>query len=151
ADSEAKLSLAVGNLRPEAGANAVSIRRMTLLLSPNYRVAKLYSDVQSVNHAAEVLADLKAMFCAESPRVVGTQAPVLLVPDALPKEFCQELIQVWETQGSEDSGFMKQIEGKTVGMMDYSHKIRRDHFLDGRAPLTARVKKLMGDRVLPEI
>jgi predicted 2-oxoglutarate/Fe(II)-dependent dioxygenase YbiX len=74
---------------------------------------------------------------------------VLLIPNVVPADLCHELIQRWQTE-NEDSGFMKQVEGKTVGMLDYSHKVRRDHFL-APGPLQERVSKYIANRVTPEI
>jgi hypothetical protein len=48
-------------------------------------------------------------------------APVLLVPNVFPADLCRELIRQWESE-NEDSGFMMQVEGKTVAMVDYNHK-----------------------------
>ncbi|MBI3468442.1 MAG: 2OG-Fe(II) oxygenase, partial [Planctomycetes bacterium] len=60
------------------------------------------------------------------------------------------LIQVWETEGNEESGFMRQIDGQTVTRFDYDHKIRRDHFIkDGE--LKSKINRFIYHRVRPEI
>src|SRR5215212_6844755 len=53
-------------------------------------------------------------------------APVLIVPYVLEPELCRELINYYETKGGEDSGFMRDVNGKTTGLIDYSHKRRMD-------------------------
>ena len=76
-------------------------------------------------------------------------APVLLIPNVLPPEICRRLISLWESE-NEESGFVKQIDGKTVGIVDYSHKIRRDHYLKG-GPDEDAIKPYLVERVIPEI
>jgi predicted 2-oxoglutarate/Fe(II)-dependent dioxygenase YbiX len=96
-----------------------------------------------------VLADARHLL-REEPRDVVGHAPVLIVPNVLPPEACRRLIEVWETRGNEDSGFMRQVGGDTVGMYDYNHKIRRDHFLQG-GPDEEMVKHYVGTRLIPMV
>jgi peroxiredoxin/predicted 2-oxoglutarate/Fe(II)-dependent dioxygenase YbiX len=155
ADEEAKVALAYGAARVESQSGPsdlqVSVGRVTYLIDAGFRVAKVYRRFDVVSHAAEVLEDLRKILLKEEPRRMLQHAPVLLIPGVFPPEFCRELIGVWETQGNEDSGFMKQIEGQTVGVMDYNHKIRRDHFLTNENPLTGRIKRYLAGRVIPDI
>src|SRR5215469_3672571 len=55
------------------------------------------------------------------------QAPILVLPNVFEHEFCKKLIALHETHGSEESGFMRDVNGKTVQLHDYGHKRRRDH------------------------
>jgi hypothetical protein len=119
-------------------------------MNAGLRIVRRYDSIAPKHHAAEVLADAREMLYPEPPRLIVEHAPVLLVRDVLPPELCRELITTWETQGNEDSGFMKQIEGKTVGMYDYNHKIRRDHFLKPGA-LLDQVKQRIGMHIVPEL
>ncbi|NJO50871.1 MAG: 2OG-Fe(II) oxygenase, partial [Leptolyngbyaceae cyanobacterium RM2_2_4] len=84
------------------------------------------------------------------PRLAARQAPVLLIPNVFERDFCEHLIHLYETNGSRDSGFMRQIDGKTVEVMDYEFKQRRD-FLVEDPPLLERVNDLILRRVKPEI
>lgn len=77
-------------------------------------------------------------------------APVLLIPSVLPPDMCRHLIEVWETQGNEDSGSNRPVNGKPVGMHDYGHKVRRDHFVRDGA-LRNRIQSYLADRVIPEV
>jgi predicted 2-oxoglutarate/Fe(II)-dependent dioxygenase YbiX len=130
---------------------AVSMGRRTVFFGPDFRVVKIYDRIDPAPHAAQVLDDVRTYLSREKPRLMVQHAPVLLIPDVLPLEVCRQLIDVWETQGNEDSGFMRQVEGKTVGMTDYNHKIRRDHFVRRGTETDALLKKYVGPRVLPEI
>jgi predicted 2-oxoglutarate/Fe(II)-dependent dioxygenase YbiX len=53
-------------------------------------------------------------------------APVLLVPRVLPELLCRELIDGYERSGGEESGFMREVDGKTVILKNPQHKQRRD-------------------------
>jgi peroxiredoxin/predicted 2-oxoglutarate/Fe(II)-dependent dioxygenase YbiX len=121
----------------------------TYLFTPDFRVVKAYYNVQSSNHAAEVLEDAKRILLREEPRLMLNQAPILLIPNVLPPDLCERLIDLWETH-NEESGFMKQVEGKTVGMVDYDHKIRRDHFIKP-GEIQTRVQSYLSSRIVPEV
>jgi peroxiredoxin len=124
-------------------------KRTTLFLDPSLKVVRAYQDYAVHGHARQLFDDAIAYLNREPARDILQHAPVLLVPNVLPKELCQRLIRLWETQ-NEDSGFMKQIDGKTVGVIDYGHKIRRDHYFKS-GPDEDAIKPYIIDRVIPEI
>ncbi len=77
-------------------------------------------------------------------------APVLALPRILDPEFCRELIFLYERNGGRESGFMREVDGRTVGMVDASHKRRRDYEIvedTVRSALRAQLHR----RLLPEI
>ena len=160
-DADAKVALAHGAARvervaagaadAEPGRLNVTLGRRTVRFGPDFRAVKVYDRPEPATHAAEVLEDLKRLVLREEPRRIVQHAPVLLVPNVLPPEVCRRLIEVWETEGNEDSGFMRQVEGKTVGMLDYGHKIRRDHFVKRGSEVDALLKRYVGGRLIPEI
>lgn len=53
-------------------------------------------------------------------------APVLIAPHVLEPELCRHLIALYDMNGGEESGFMREVEGKTVGLVDPAHKRRAD-------------------------
>ncbi|MBP7703822.1 MAG: 2OG-Fe(II) oxygenase [Caulobacter sp.] len=57
-------------------------------------------------------------------------APVLVAPRIFEPEFCKTLIGLYETIGGEPSGFMREVDGKTVVAMDPRHKKRSDITID---------------------
>ena len=77
-------------------------------------------------------------------------APILVLPNVFDREFCAELVGLYEAHGGEESGFMREIDGKTVGIQDYAHKRRRDHTIDDKAVID-RAKAYVQRRVAPEI
>src|SRR4029079_367402 len=54
-------------------------------------------------------------------------APTLVVPDVFEPEFCRHLIRRYEQHGGEESGFMREVDGKTVAAHDPNHKRRKDY------------------------
>jgi thioredoxin-dependent peroxiredoxin len=120
ADPAMTVCAAAGVLREEAAAGGTprrSISRTTYLVGPDFRIARTYTDVSAPDHAAAVLADARALVLREEPRHMVQHAPVLLLRNVFPRDLCQTLTQLWETQ-NEESGFMKEVDGKTVGMTD---------------------------------
>lgn len=167
-DPRIEASAGFGALRPEEGAASPGVstieapqvegkqqirlkaRRRTLLVRPSLHIAKIYDDADPDTHVEQILKDFDQLIAPEPPRQIVQHAPVLLIPNVIPPELCRRLIQMWEEQGNVDSGFMKQIDGQTVGQLDYSHKIRRDHFMK-ECPELDLIKRYLGARVIPRI
>jgi len=61
---------------------------------------------------------------AREPR--GMPAPVLVAPRILSRDLCRRLIDLYEQQGGEESGFMREVEGVTTTIVDHNHKRRAD-------------------------
>ena len=79
-----------------------------------------------------------------------TFAPVLAVPRIFEPAFCQALIEHYEAEGGEPSGFMREVDGVTKLMMDDRHKRRSDvHLEDGDLKSQARARILR--RLVPQI
>ncbi len=53
--------------------------------------------------------------------------PVLLIPKVFDRELCRSLIALFEKHGGQESGYMKQVDGKTVPVVNYKHKRRSDY------------------------
>ncbi|HAN45112.1 MAG TPA: alkyl hydroperoxide reductase [Cyanobacteria bacterium UBA8156] len=131
-DEQLQVSRGFGVCREQVGADGVTqlvYQRTAVLLDRNLRVVGVYGLTDRTAPLAPVLADLRALFPPQPEIDVSMQAPVLLIPDVFSREFCRYLMEVWETCGHGDSGFMKRDGDKTVGYIDHSFKIRQDHFV----------------------
>jgi predicted 2-oxoglutarate/Fe(II)-dependent dioxygenase YbiX len=64
--------------------------------------------------------------------------------------MCRNLIARYDRQGGYVSGVMKEIDGRTVGVYDSSHKVRRDIDLDDSV-LVDTIHNLFKQRVMPHI
>jgi predicted 2-oxoglutarate/Fe(II)-dependent dioxygenase YbiX len=70
-------------------------------------------------------------------------APVLRVPNVLEPELCRKLIDLYESGGAEESGFMRDIGGKTVGLRDENMKRRKDRRIDDETLKQAVMARLI--------
>ncbi|NJL21668.1 MAG: redoxin domain-containing protein [Leptolyngbyaceae cyanobacterium SM1_3_5] len=123
----------------------------TFILNQNLQTVGILPVDDPVHHVEQVLTfATKTLQDFPPPALATRQAPVLLIPNVLERELCQRLIQLYEADGGQDSGFMRQIEGKTVEVYDYEFKQRRD-FLIQDPPLLQHINDLILRRVKPEI
>ena len=82
--------------------------------------------------------------------LAGGDAPVLVVPHVLEPDFCRRLVELYEARGGTESGFMREVGGKTVPMHDHNHKRRADYEIqeqDVRRELRIRLER----RLVPMI
>lgn len=80
----------------------------------------------------------------------SVQAPVLILPRVFEPEFCHALIDLYERHGGEESGFMRQVGDKTVGVHDHSHKRRKDCMIEDPHVIRA-IQNRITRRVYPEL
>jgi peroxiredoxin/predicted 2-oxoglutarate/Fe(II)-dependent dioxygenase YbiX len=130
--------------------DAVAYRPTSFILDENLHVLKVFPLDQSDHYAAEILAYVSSLPDLDPPVVAARQAPVLFIPRVLDPDFCRTLIQLHQTQGGRDSGFMREVDGKTVEILDYGFKKRRDINL-ADTPLLDTINHLVLRRVKPEI
>jgi predicted 2-oxoglutarate/Fe(II)-dependent dioxygenase YbiX len=64
--------------------------------------------------------------------------------------MCRRLIDVYEASGGEESGFMRDVGGKTRLMLDPQHKVRRDHLIEDPA-LARELNLRIIHRLLPMV
>jgi predicted 2-oxoglutarate/Fe(II)-dependent dioxygenase YbiX len=81
---------------------------------------------------------------------VVAPAPVLVVPRIFEPELCRLLIARYREAGGEASGFMREVNGRTVGAHDPSFKVRRDHLIEDER-LQAALRARLSRRLVPEI
>jgi predicted 2-oxoglutarate/Fe(II)-dependent dioxygenase YbiX len=75
---------------------------------------------------------------------------VLVVPRVFDPVLCKTLIETYEQAGGKDSGFMRDVDGKTRLIVDHGHKRRRDHWLEDDKLRRACIAA-MRQRLLPQI
>jgi peroxiredoxin len=134
-----------------SGAGEARVQARTYVLDPRLRVVGIFPvGDQPEAHAARV-AEFVASQPPIGPAVPATvQAPVLVVPRIFEPELCRTLMKYYDDRGGEDSGFMRDVDGKTVGIIDYGHKRRRDQEIDDEALRTVCMHRIH-DRLGPEI
>jgi predicted 2-oxoglutarate/Fe(II)-dependent dioxygenase YbiX len=134
-DPEGEVAAAYG-VAGDAGPTAV-------VLDPNLRVVGFAA---GAGLAGRVVALLDAAVHRGPAVEVATQAPVLLLPGALPADWCQRLIERWQAEGAVATG----VTRSGIEARDDRYKRRRDHTV--RDPeLLRELSAGVGRRVLPEV
>jgi predicted 2-oxoglutarate/Fe(II)-dependent dioxygenase YbiX/peroxiredoxin len=144
-DFDLALSKLYGATRADAMPGPkLAYRSYWLLLDPMLRVLRALP-IAATAEMLEVIADLPPLAEAQSQT-----APVLVLPRVLEPELCRELIARYESGETHDSGFMRDVDGKTTLLLDHSHKRRADYHIQDeelQAALRLRVQR----RLIPEI
>lgn len=101
-------------------------------------------------HAQQVLSRLRSLTARAPARLIHQQAPVLLIPNVLSVEFCQQLIAAYHQTGGVESGVMRQAGAQTAVVLAPELKRRRDRLITEPVWLEA-INLALGRRVIPEI
>jgi predicted 2-oxoglutarate/Fe(II)-dependent dioxygenase YbiX/peroxiredoxin len=151
-DADGRVSRLYGALPEGAGLpDAIAYRRFTVVLDERLRVLALdpFGDDPAA-HVARLIAYLDGLppFAPEVPAAI--RAPVLVVPRVFEPELCRELIAFYDRHGGAGSGFMREVDGRTVGVVDYAHKRRRDQEITDERLRNAAMYRVH-DRLAPQI
>ena len=146
-DHDGAISRLYGALPRETEGGHTQARRFWLILDPALRVvAQIPFDAAGEADALMIGALQRAI---ERPEA-RADAPVLLIPNVFDPDFSSELIALYEANGGTESGFMREIDGKTVGVYDHAHKRRRDYAITDEA-IIKRAQGLVRRRIVPEV
>ena len=116
-----------------------------LLLDPAHRVIRS----APMDETDPLFADIAALPEVADYAGVELFAPVLILPRVFEPELCQQLIGLYDAHGGSPSGVMRDIGGRTVGVLD-NFKSRRDFLIEDpalRAELLSRISR----RIAPQI
>ncbi len=97
--------------------------------------------------AAEALALVERLL---GEAAADDWAPVLRIPRVFDRATCRRLIELYDADGGSDSGFMREVDGKTVPMIDHGHKRRSDYTISDDA-LCQALRARVGACVRPAI
>ena len=117
-----------------------------LLLDPSLRVMATMP-LEKGDAMMQLVARLPAPDRHAGPEL---WAPVLVLPRILEPAFCRRLIDLYAAQGGTDSGFMREINGRTMLVVDHVHK-RRSDFVIQDEKLIAEARGRIHLRAIPEI
>ncbi|WP_166296080.1 2OG-Fe(II) oxygenase [Bradyrhizobium sp. 2S1] len=121
-------------------------KRMWVLIDPTLRVMGLAPFGQT----AALISRLRTLPPPDRCSGIRLQAPILYLPQVFEPAFCKHLINLYESNGGEMSGVMREIDGKTVGVRDLRFKARRDFLLED-AELRRQVDLRIERAIVPEI
>jgi predicted 2-oxoglutarate/Fe(II)-dependent dioxygenase YbiX len=125
-------------------------RPRTIVLDPMLRaIADIPFDFAD-GHAKTLRNVLRGLPAIDDSAGVPMMAPALIVPRVFDFQLCEFLVQFYDQQGGEDSGFYFDVEGKTTTMLDY--KLKRRHDLVVAHPqLREIIRSQINRRLLPAI
>jgi peroxiredoxin/predicted 2-oxoglutarate/Fe(II)-dependent dioxygenase YbiX len=148
-DFDGNIARQFGALRTTEGKAALT--RHTLVLDERLRaLALLPFDGRAEEHVPRLMKLLNSLPPLPGPQKAQVQAPILVVPRIFEPELCRALIQYYEERGGVPSGFMRDIDGKTVHVKDDNYKRRRDEDIQDEALRKACMVRIH-DRLVPEI
>lgn len=151
-DFDGAVSRAYGSLPHDFTPKDVNVpaRRFWMVIDPMLRVLKVFAFAPDGSDRAAVLAYVEALPPPERHAGAEMQAPVLMLPNVFEPELCRRLVALYEAHGGAESGFMREVGGKTVLVSDPRHKRRRDYLIEDMA-LIDETKSRILRRVVPEI
>lgn len=132
------------------GAGAGETGRLWVILDPTLRVIATLPFRPDGGDVAEALALIASQPPPARFAGVELQAPVLLLPRVFEPDLCHHLIGLYEAHGGTESGFMREIEGRTVGVSDPGHKRRKDYNINDSQLISALQSRFLR-RIVPEI
>ncbi len=77
-------------------------------------------------------------------------APVLIVPRVFDADLCQRLIACYDARGGQLSGVMRDVDGRTVGVLD-PMKSRRDVMIDDQPDLRRDILARLDKALIPMV
>lgn len=132
------------------GEGQLAFSRLWYVIDPTLRIMRVIPFTADGRDIPALLAYLDAL--PPPARFAGfeVQAPVLVLPNVFEPEFCAKLVGLYEANGGIESGFMREVDGKTIAMQNHAHKRRRDYVIDD-PNLIAETQARFMRRVVPEI
>lgn len=132
------------------GTPPIPARRIWVVLDPTLRVLRVVPFEDNRADIAALLDFVEGLPPAAQFPGFEVQAPVLVLPNVFEPAFCARLMRLYDSEGGVESGFMKEIDGKTVGVHDHAHKRRRDCIISSDE-MIGETRTRFTRRVVPEI
>ena len=151
-DFDLSVSKLYGAVPPDAEptAKGLRMRRMWVVIDPTMRVLHVEPFREDRGDIVAVLDYLAQLPPPSRFAGVELQAPILMLPNVFEPAFCRRLIDLYQARGGQESGFMREENGRTVLVNDHAHKRRRDVEVTDRG-LIGELQARIIRRVVPEI
>lgn len=150
-DFDGSVSRLYGAVPREAEAGGrIDIRPFWLILDPTLRVIARIPFARDGSDRETLFAELARL--PPPDRFAGFEVPpaILVLPNVFEAGLCRDLIATYERQGGEESGFMREVDGKTTLVHDHHHKRRRDVTIEDPG-LVGAIQARIRRRVASEI
>ncbi len=123
----------------------------TWVLDERLRLVSIHPFEEDAEQHVRNVLDSLGRLPPHRPAVISEiPAPILILPRVFEPALCRALIDYFEEDGGQESGFMRQVGAKTVLAHDPRHKRRRDREIVD-SPLREACMVRIHDRVVPEI
>lgn len=122
-----------------------TVQGQWLLLDPNLRVLA----TTAFDEGEAIFRRLAALPPPDLHAGCLVPAPVLIVPRVFEPQLCRQLIELYERQGGQESGVMREVGGRTVAQFD-DFKRRCDATIEDEG-LKRALRQRIGRRLTPEI
>jgi predicted 2-oxoglutarate/Fe(II)-dependent dioxygenase YbiX/peroxiredoxin len=149
-DFDGKVARLYGALPEGTDTRLTSVRRQWVVLDPALQVVGVLHFRPDGTDRDTLLAFLRGLPPVSHYGGVEMHAPVILQPHVFEPALCAHLIRLYEADGGEESGFMRDEAGKTVGVYDHGHKSRQDLVLSDTA-LCRQLQQRIFRKVVPTI
>src|SRR5262249_44527721 len=138
---------------PRGGATAereLAIRQFWLVIDPMLRVMRAFPFAPDGSDRSALFAYLDQL--PPHGEFAGFEifAPILILPNVFEPELCQRLIAYYDAHGGYESGYMTEVQGKTVPAHDFQFKRRKDCRIEDDE-LLKWVRRRFAGRVIPEL
>lgn len=135
---------------PESDPGAVVVRVGAMVIRENLRLHAAVGG-QPIDGIPERLQAAVASLQLRPPaQEMQQHAPVLQIPEVVTPAYCRQLIDYYESQGGGESGFMRDVQGLTHGLLDPKMKRRKDCIIEDQR-LLSQLQRALATRVLPEV
>ena len=147
-DDDLTVSRLYGAVPLDVSATTARLRRFFLLLKPNLQVHARFDFDDSNEYLDKLISCLHKLPPVDAFAGQRLHAPVLLLQDIFDADLCRQLIHYYENRGGNDSGFMEEKNGKTVGVIQHQRKKRNDCYIEDDA-LKSHLRRLLSNRISP--
>ncbi len=132
------------------GEGDVPVRRMWVVIDPTLRVTRVIPFATDGSDREQLFRYLALLPMPNKFAGFELQAPILFLPNVFEPQFCDSLVAMYEKHGGEESGFMREVNGKTVPVHDARHKRRKDYTITDEN-IVAQTRERVRRRIVPEI
>jgi peroxiredoxin/predicted 2-oxoglutarate/Fe(II)-dependent dioxygenase YbiX len=149
-DFERSVSRAYRAAAKDADGELSAYQRCSYVLDERLRVlVAMPFGTNPDEHTSQLLAFVQKL-PALSTITANAPVPILLVPRVFEPQLCGDLVEYYESLGGEESGFVRDQEGKTRKVRDSGFKRRRDQTIVDESLRTSTMHRIH-DRLAPEI
>ncbi|WP_246721855.1 2OG-Fe(II) oxygenase [Rhizobium lentis] len=132
------------------GDRGVPVRQIWIVIDPTMRVLKVLPFAEDGSDIEAVLSLVSALPPINRISGIELHAPIIMLPNVFEPELCTRLIGLYERNGGEESGFMREVDGKTVEVKDHGYKRRKDYDIQEK-DIIAETQGRFTRRIVPEI